>query len=293
MEHTLKVLSVEAIGRKAPRPRSRMAITLDNAIAHHEIDVQFQPQFNLRTGRGTGMEALARWRGSDGAETPPSKFIPIAERFGLIGAMGASVLHQACAALANSGVSDIQPMLSVNVSTRQINTDFCAIVANVLDLTKFPGERLALEVTETAMMTDPELAARSLTLCKQLGVRISLDDFGTGYSSLAYLARLPVDQLKLDKSFTDRAASHPKTACIVRSIIRMAEDLGIEVLAEGIETEQQLSAVTSLGCSLGQGNLLAHSLPVDRAWLLMHRSWGDRFPEASSALVDAGGLHAA
>jgi EAL domain-containing protein (putative c-di-GMP-specific phosphodiesterase class I) len=293
MEHRLKVLSIEAIGKKAPRVRSRLAVNLGAAIAHHEVAVHFQPQYDLRGGTVCGFEALARWCGSDGKVTPPSTFIPIAERFGLIGEMGVTVLHQACAAMAMWQSDGPEPTLSVNISPKQINGDFCALIANVLDITNFPAERLELEITESALMTRSQLASGILELCKQIGVRIALDDFGIGYSSLAHLALLPIDRLKLDRSFTQRLTRQPKTVVIVRSVLNMARDLGVDVIAEGIETEEELAILLALGCSFGQGNLLSRSLPVDPARAQLLHPWGNRFANTASELDGTGGLHAA
>jgi EAL domain-containing protein (putative c-di-GMP-specific phosphodiesterase class I) len=265
-----------------PPVKSAMESDLGDAIAAHRIIVHFQPQFESRSGRGCGVEALARWPRFDGRQTPPGTFIPVAERTGLIGAMGVSVLYQACSTLAAwSRLGTDWPTLSVNVSARQIDEDFGIAIEQVIDLTGFPVERLELEITESVLGADSNRSIRCMNHWKRLGVRIALDDFGTGYSSLSYLSRLPVDRLKVDKSFVHRMTFDRKTAAIVRAVCALGEDIGVDVLAEGIETEWQFEMLEGFGCRHMQGNLLAKSLPAAAARALLAKPWGARGLDAA------------
>jgi EAL domain-containing protein (putative c-di-GMP-specific phosphodiesterase class I) len=295
MDSELKVVSVKKIAGTPKRQRNKLAVELGDAIAGHNIDVHFQPQFELRGGRCCGVEALARWMQSNGSETPPSLFIPIAERFGMIGAIGVSVLYRSCATLIEwSEFAARPPILSVNVSPQQLTEDFSAVVGSVIDLTGFPGSCLELEVTETTLISNFKRATRCLDACKELGVRIALDDFGTGYSSLDYLLKLPVDRIKLDRYFVAKLGTHRKAEAIIRSVVALGEDAGVEVLAEGVESEANLKTLDALGCRQGQGNLLCPSVPADEARSLMREPWGARFKTGSRiSRPDDGGLHAA
>jgi EAL domain-containing protein (putative c-di-GMP-specific phosphodiesterase class I) len=285
MESRLKVLTVRKVGSKPGRQHDELASDLGDALNHQDIEVYFQPQYELRSGRACGIEALARWPRLDGGATPPSLFIPVAERCGMIGAIGVSVLYQACSTVGEwTGIAPPLPTLSVNVSAQQLTEDFSAVIGGILELTEFPAARLELEVTETGLISNLGTAARSLKQCQKLGVQIALDDFGTGYSGLAYLACLPVDRLKLDQSFVQAMVSDRKVAAIVRCVLAMAREMKLEVLAEGIESERQLEMLIGMGCCEGQGNLLAPSVPAEAARELLSRPWGIRH---------AGGLHAA
>jgi len=285
MESGLKVLSVKRFASRHNRPQAKLASDLGEAISQEDIAVHFQPQYELCSGRAVGVEALARWVRLDGRITPPSSFIPVAERFGMIGAIGVSVLYQACSTLCEwTPVERNAPLLCVNVSALQLTVEFAAVLAGILELTEFPGNRLELEVTETSRISNVSRTALILAQCRRHGVRIALDDFGTAYSGFAYLAQLPVDRLKLDQSFVQAMENNRKAAAIVRSVIALGSDMGIDVLAEGIETERQLEMLTVMGCPHGQGNLLSRPLPADAARDFMNRPWG---------LRHAGGLHAA
>jgi EAL domain-containing protein (putative c-di-GMP-specific phosphodiesterase class I) len=285
MDSKLRLLLVEHLHLGRWRARRHAKLDLQAAIAGCAIGLHFQPQYDLDSGRGSGVEALARWSRVDGEQIPPAIFIPVAEHLGLIEALGTSVLTQACAALCewpNAGQSP--PTLSVNISALQINEKFCGAVGRVLRETGFPAERLELEITESAMIEDVELASRCLQELRSCGIHIAVDDFGTGYCGLSYLSRLPVDRLKLDKSFVQRMPFERKTAAIVRSVFALGKDLGISVLAEGIETERQCEMLARLGCRDVQGDLMAKAGPADQARTLLLKPWGERWNR---------GLHAA
>jgi diguanylate cyclase len=254
-QRTLRFHSGE-VAREA-QERLRLETSLRNAIQHRELTLNFQPQFNIRSGRLCGMEALARWNPSDRPAVPPAVFIPIAERIGLIGALGEWALEEACAAARNwPGRDQDLPIMGVNVSVQQICSDFTPTLARALASGRIAPDRLELEITESVLISDTDLALDCLAQWKRLGVRIAIDDFGAGYSSLSYLSRLPVDRLKLDASLIRNMTTVAKDAAIVRSVVSLGRELGFEVLAEGVETDEQLDLLRSLGCAQAQGFLL-------------------------------------
>jgi len=275
--------------------RSPIETLLSEAVMRDELMVHFQPQYEVDSGRGCGVEALARWTLPDGEEISPTTFIPIAERIAMICPLGAWVLQHACETVASwVGLDGQAPMLSVNVSTHQINEEFCAVIERAIRLTGFPSERLELEITESALIGNTELAIECLEQWKTLGVHIAVDDFGTGYSSLSYLSRLPVDRLKLDKSFVHRMTLEKKTAAIVRSVLALGEEMGIIVVAEGIETERQFAMLQHMGCKQVQGFLFAKPAPAREARSLLMMPWGARLmPAFKPKHTTRRGLHAA
>jgi EAL domain-containing protein (putative c-di-GMP-specific phosphodiesterase class I) len=169
-----------------------------------------------------------------------------------------------------------QIRLSVNVSALQINEGFGGVVERILKQTGFPPQQLELEITESALIGDTEVIIAFLERWKALGVRIAVDDFGTGYSSLGYLSRLPVDRLKLDQSLIRRITVDARSAIVMRSILSLAAELGLDVIAEGVETELQLQMLTDMGCPQAQGYLLGRPMPVKLAQASMRKPWGDR-----------------
>jgi EAL domain-containing protein (putative c-di-GMP-specific phosphodiesterase class I) len=278
MDSSLRVLFVEHLhlDRWRTRRRAQLEGELQSAIDHCLIDLHFQPQYDLHTGRGSGVEALARWSRINGEPISPAMFIPVAEHLGMIEALGTAVLSRACATLSGWRCGVKPPTLSVNVSALQINETFCEAVAKILQDTGFPGERLELEITESALIADLGLTLQCLRAWKSLGIHIAVDDFGTGYCGLNYLGSLPVDRLKLDRSFVERMMFEKKTAAIVRSVFALGKELEISVMAEGIETEQQCEMLAVLGCMEVQGNLMAKALPASEAHCLLMKPWGLR-----------------
>ncbi len=256
---------------------SLLAVHLGDAIQQNAFSVAYQPQFELRSGRGCGVEALARWLLPTGERVAPSQFVPLAERTGMIHPLGAWMLKAACEdARKWCGLAAQPTTLSVNVSALQIDGHFLGRLEDCLQHSGFPAEQLELEITETALIGDTNLTMRYLKRWKELGVQIALDDFGTGYSSLSYLSRLPIDRLKLDKSLVCQMTTDKRCVIIIRSIIAIAEELGIDVLAEGIETEAQLAMITDLGCSRAQGYLLGRPMPAEQVPAVLGQSWGNR-----------------
>ena len=236
---------------------------LQDDLAAGEIYLDYQPVFALRGNRLVGFEALARWRHPTRGIVEPTAFIPLAEETGLIVPLGYFVLHQACGQLAAMSASGGKSLrMSVNVSGRQVaDPKFASEVRRAIAETGIAPAQLTLEVTESVLMDCHGEAMEMLAELRALGVCLSIDDFGTGHSSLAYLAQLPIDQLKIDRSFISRVGDGPDKGEIIRAIMTLGRALSKQVLAEGIESPQQLSILQDLGCEYGQGFLL--SPPLD------------------------------
>ncbi|HYX29996.1 MAG TPA: EAL domain-containing protein [Pyrinomonadaceae bacterium] len=238
--------------------RDRAAARMQEALDHGDFIVHYQPQVNIQTRRIVGAEALVRWRDPKCGLRLPVDFISLAEETGLIVRLGESVLRSACAQTRRwhlSGFRDFR--IGVNVSPRQLQqAEFPDTVAEVLTTAGLPPQTLEIEVTETSLMLDPEAGIRTLTALRAMGVKIAIDDFGTGYSSLGYLKRLPIDSVKLDASFVKDATNDPDDAALVMAIITLAHNLRLKVIAEGIETEDQLAFLRLLRCDEGQGYFL-------------------------------------
>jgi EAL domain-containing protein (putative c-di-GMP-specific phosphodiesterase class I)/PAS domain-containing protein len=256
---------------------ARLAAEFGDAMQRHALSVHYQPQFDLKTGRGCGVEALARWVLCSGESVSPSVFIPIAERAGIIHSLGAWMLQSACeTAYAWCSREAQRTTLSLNVSALQMDEDFCAILGRSLQKSGFPAKQLELEIAESALIAHPDRTIDCLKQWKKLGVRIAVDDFGTDPSSLSYLSRLPVDRLKLDQSLIHRMNLDSKSAGVAKLIVLLGTDLGIDVIAKGVETEQQLKMLTDLGCPRAQGYLLGRPMPAKQAQIALRKVWGDR-----------------
>jgi diguanylate cyclase (GGDEF)-like protein len=241
-----------------------LARDLTAAVAAGKIAVHFQPIVELGSGDVVGVEALARWTHPTRGAVPPLEFIAVAEQHGLIGALGEHVLRSACAQLtALRRQSGRTLRLGVNVSGLQLcDPGYPARVAAVLEETGWPAEELVLEVTESLLEADSAVAVATLHAVRALGIRVSLDDFGTGYSSFARLDTLPVDVLKVDSSFTATITSSTRRAQMLRSIVGLADALGLDVVAEGIETAEQDELLRGVGCTFGQGWLHGRPMPL-------------------------------
>jgi EAL domain-containing protein (putative c-di-GMP-specific phosphodiesterase class I) len=250
---------------------------LGDAMRRHALSIQYQPQFELRTGRGCGAEALARWTLSSGRVIAPSIFIPLAERVGMIQSLGAWMLKAACAtAFEWCNRDNPYTTLSVNVSAHQIDQEFGSVIEQILNESHFPAKCLELEITETALVGNTDLTIECLKEWKRIGVQIAVDDFGTGYSSLSYLSRLPVDRLKLDQSLVHRMTLDARSRIVMRSIIELGAALGVDVMAEGVETEEQFHMLEDLGCPRVQGYLLGRPMPSKQVQLALRKPWGNR-----------------
>jgi diguanylate cyclase (GGDEF)-like protein len=262
--------------------QSRMELEMDlrSALAHDEFFLVYQPTFELRGMAPTGVEALIRWRSRVRGIVQPNDFIPLLEETGLIVEVGRWVLEEACRQGAAWHERDHPIGVAVNVSARQLETDeFIADVRNALARSGLKPNSLTLEITETALMRNPEQTARRLHAIKDLGARIAIDDFGTGYSSFAHLKQFPVDALKIDRSFISQLSENPEGEALLRTLVKLGKALSIETLAEGIELEHQLTLLREECCDSGQGFLFARPLDVDDAEaFLRSRRDGDLAP---------------
>jgi diguanylate cyclase (GGDEF)-like protein/PAS domain S-box-containing protein len=237
---------------------------LRRSLSHHEMAVHYQPIFDLRTGRITGMEALLRWTDPELGAIPPATFIPLAEAIGVMIPIGTWALRVACAQAKlwhDSGFDTLS--LAVNLSVCQLQQpDLVNLVREILAETGLPARHLELEITESTAMQSPEASIRTLYELKRLGIRISLDDFGTGHSSLAYLKRFPIDTLKIDQSFIRDITRDPDTAAIVTAIIAMGHSLRLKVIAEGVEFTDQATFLKRHNCDQMQGYLINAPMPA-------------------------------
>jgi diguanylate cyclase (GGDEF)-like protein/PAS domain S-box-containing protein len=258
----------------ANRHRALLSSALHKVLDRHELRLVFQPRLSLTSRRITGVEALLRWNSEEYGEVPPIQFIPLAEESGLILEIGEWVLGEACRTLRHwhdAGRTELT--MAVNVSVLQLlRGDFSEIVRRVLDDTGIPPHTLELELTESVLMANAEQTAAKLQALREMGVSLAIDDFGTGYSSLAYLKRLPITTLKIDKTFITDLNRDPDDTAITTTVITMAHSLGLTVVAEGVETETQLRFLDHFHCDEIQGHWL--SRPVDpEACLQFIRDW--------------------
>lgn len=231
---------------------------LNAALRHDAITVHYQPLVSLASGRVLGAEALCRWFDRAGKQTSPAKFIPMAERTGLIARLGRKVAARAAAQASGwARFRNVPLTMSINVSAKELSDDaYLDTLTHVVGGCATEKVQLCLEITETALMANPERARATLQAARAMGVLIAIDDFGTGQSSLAYLAQFPVDIIKIDASFVSRVEEDEFSQAVVTSVVQLAASLGAQTVAEGIETPGQLSAVRELGCDIGQGYYL-------------------------------------
>jgi len=257
--------------------RLELKADLREAIAAGQFELHYQPIVDLRGGRLVGLEALVRWRHPQRGLVAPADFIPAAEESGLIIPLGRFVLETACRQMRDweaQGLAAERLSLCVNVSTLQLqDPGFTAMLAAVLAESRFEARRLTLEITESALMDDIDASAATLLNLKTLGLRLAIDDFGTGYSSLSYLERLPIDVLKIDRSFIAALRRGHEVPVLVRSIVKLGQTLRMEVLAEGIEREEQLVRLRELGCRLGQGFYFSPPVPASGAADILSQRW--------------------
>jgi diguanylate cyclase (GGDEF)-like protein/PAS domain S-box-containing protein len=285
--YTAKAAGKRQWRRFQPQLRARMAQRqdlqsgLDEAIAREEFALRYQPVVDIRGGQIVGFEALARWPRAWHGPVPPQQFIPLAEETGHITPLGAWVLRNATADAARlqsrTGPS-APPYISVNVSARQWrdSTAFLSEVRQALETPGLVSGSLQLELTESVLMQRDDGIDTLVRSLKDLGVRIAVDDFGTGFSSLRYLRDFPVDVLKIDKSFIDDIARDPRQRALVEGIVRMADTLGLQVIAEGVEEQAQRDALAAMGCGFGQGFLFARPMTVEQGEMVLGRRDGAR-----------------
>jgi len=244
--------------------RSLAEAEMRRAIKEEEFRVYYQPVVVLETGKVHGVEALVRWQHPVYGLIPPGEFVPPAEQTGLIALIGQRVLHEACHQVRlwqEEYPSDPPLMLSVNVSARQFQLpNLTEEIFGTLEKTGLDPRHLKLESTESVMVHDA-LAIAALRKLKNLGIELAMDDFGTGYSNLSYVKRLPIDTLKIDRTYVSGLGTHAEDTAIVHATVAFAEALGLKIVAEGIETAEQLTLLRELGCELGQGYHFSEPLP--------------------------------
>jgi len=245
--------------------RLTVETALFRALDRRELKLYYQPILDVTTGDVTGFEALMRWQQGDGTIVSPAEFIPISEETGTINQIGAWALDEALNQMRewiDDSVCSRTANMSVNVSPRQLaDPNFPSIVNEALLSSRVSPHQLWLEVTEGVMISEPELALATLRRLRSLGVRVALDDFGTGYSSLSLLQKFPLQRIKIDRAFVQGVADNANDRSLVRTIIAMGSSLGLDMVAEGVETVQQLQVLAELGCTKAQGYLISHPLP--------------------------------
>ncbi|MEZ0493846.1 EAL domain-containing protein [Kineococcus sp. TBRC 1896] len=249
-------------GADGAADRLRLLQELRTALAEDQFRLHFQPRVRLSDGSTTGVEALVRWQHPERGLLRPEAFIEVAEASGLIREIGAWVLDGAVAQAAVWNAAGAGAQVSVNISTRQLNDpDLVLLVTSALARHGVPAAQVVLEITETALMVDPDAALVTLRALAELGMQVAVDDFGTGYASLTYLQRFPVHELKIDRSFVARVVDSASDRAIVGACVHLARSLGLVSVAEGVETREQRDALVSLGCDLAQGYLFSPPRP--------------------------------
>lgn len=244
------------------RARHMLEGHMRNALEQGVFEVFYQAKYDALNRRICGMEALIRWRMSDATLVSPAEFIPLAEETGLIIPIGRYVLIQACKDAKQLLSLGLTVPVSVNISAIQFREDgFLSMVKNALEQTALPPSMLELEITESVLALDIKMASDVLNELKAMGVHIAIDDFGTGYSSLTYLKRLPIDVLKIDQGFVRDMLTDSSDAAIIEAIVRMGQALGLALIAEGVELEEQSNKLLALGCSVMQGFLYCRPMP--------------------------------
>ncbi|MDP3438895.1 MAG: bifunctional diguanylate cyclase/phosphodiesterase, partial [Azonexus sp.] len=238
--------------------------SLRSALKNAEFEVYYQPIVRPGDQRIVAVEALLRWHSPQHGEVPPSRFITMLEETGLIAPVGRWVLETACAEIKALEQPGLEPViLAVNISGRQFRDGkLINDVRHILQTTGLAAAQLELEITESILIEDASAAGKTLVELAALGVRLAIDDFGTGYSSLSYLRRFPINTLKIDRSFVTEMESSPDAVAIVKTIISLADNLGLEIVAEGVETAGQLALLSAFGCAKLQGYLFSRPLPL-------------------------------
>jgi diguanylate cyclase (GGDEF)-like protein len=253
--------------------RLKLLTEVSGALEHSEFLLQYQPQIELRSGRITGVEALVRWHHPERGVLAPPEFIPLIEQTALIRPLTLALIDQALSQLVTWRDIGIDIQMSVNLSARNLlDTELPQRVAEILDRHHMPPDRLIVEVTESAAMADPHRAVAVLAALRATGVGVSVDDFGTGNASIEYLAKLPATEIKIDRSFITDMLEDSRAEAIVRSTIDLARNLGLTIVAEGIETEAVLNHLIGLGCDTGQGYLISRPQPPEQLTAMLSES---------------------
>ena len=253
------------------RSRLTMEQALREALKSQQLVVHYHPQIEIATRRIVALEALVRWAHPQLGLVPPGKFIPIAEESGLIVPIGEHILRTVCEQVVRWQAAGVPTVpVAVNWSAAQLQRQqIVEVVCRILKETGMPAKLLAIEITEGALISNLQEHAVAFQALRDLGVRIQIDDFGTGYSSLSYLRKLPVDTLKIDRSFIDHVAENPADLAIVSAILSMAKSLGLRVVAEGVETAAQLDVLDRHGCEVAQAFFFSRPLPADQCRTLL------------------------
>jgi diguanylate cyclase (GGDEF)-like protein len=268
----------------ATQEKVRLESDMHVALEQKQFELHYQPKVNTATGVMHGAEALLRWTHPELGVIPPSKFIPIAEECGLIGALGAWVVREACRQARAWQLDGLPPLrIAVNLSASQFRQgDIVSIIRDALDAVGLDARYLEVELTESVVMSDPEESIAILEKLSTMGVLVSIDDFGTGYSSMSYLRRFPIDKIKIDRGFISEAMSRPDDASIVRAIVSLAHNLRLKVVAEGVESSEQLEFLKTLGCDQYQGFHYSPALPASQ-FLALARSKRDAAAELAES----------
>jgi EAL domain-containing protein (putative c-di-GMP-specific phosphodiesterase class I) len=255
--------------QNSPR-RLMLTGKLRRAIEYGELSMYYQPQVSLKTNRVVGLEALSRWLHPELGSIPPDQFIPLAEQTGLIKPFTQWVLKTVCRQYEEWQEMGLALPVSVNLSQKNLQeTQLPDQVSELIQAGRVPADRLEFEITESMIMSNPLRATQILTRLNTMGIPLSIDDFGTGYSSLGYLKKLPVQKIKIDKSFIVDRIEDEDDNVIVQAIINMSHSLGLDVVAEGVEDQLTKDRLTALGCDLVQGYHICHPLPAGEmtSWL--------------------------
>lgn len=254
--------------------KMELSLKLKNALADNLLDVHYQPQFDTVSRKLRGMEALARWTDPELGVISPGDFIPVAEATGLIEVLGEYVLERACQD-GRRWLQDGHPPItvSVNISASQLRFGrFASVLPRTLERTGFPARQLEIEITESSYIEREEEVTPLLHKLREMGVSIAIDDFGTGYSSLAYLRDMPCDYIKIDRSFITDIPHDAKQCNLTSAIIGLAKSMSFKVVAEGVETKEQLDFLAAQGCDLVQGYYFAPALPKNELEALLERA---------------------
>jgi diguanylate cyclase (GGDEF)-like protein len=268
----------------ATQEKVRLEMDMHIALEQKQFELHYQPKVNTATGVMHGAEALLRWTHPVHGAIAPAKFIPIAEECGLIGAIGAWVVREACRQARAWQLDGLPPLrVAVNLSASQFRQgNIVTMIRDALDAAGLEARFLEVELTESVVMSDPEESIAILEQLSTMGVLVSVDDFGTGYSSMSYLRRFPIDKIKIDRGFISEAMSRPDDASIVRAIVSLAHSLRLKVVAEGVESSEQLEFLKTLGCDQYQGFHFSPALPPAQFEALV-RSERDAGPELSES----------
>lgn len=260
---------------QAIRRRLRLEIDLRATTQAEGFFLEYQPKVDLETGEAVGVEALIRWRHPEFGLVPPSQFIPLAEDIGAIHDLGDWVLRESCAQAQRFRDSGLVASVAANISAKQFHAGgLPERIAALLGQTGLPPELLQLEITESSVIGEPEETRAQLARLRDMGIRVALDDFGTGYSSLSYLRDLPIDFVKIDRSFVAHLENNATDVTVARGIVTLGHALGLKIIAEGVETEGQATILKAMDCDIGQGYLFAKPLTAAAApgWIARHTS---------------------